>query len=212
MARRLQLGFEAPRELLLYYGSRLLTQTAQNLFLAGLFVAAGTQPMEKLVSQGLVDPAGVRPVAGNRLVLIAPKDQPSIRGGADLGGDGVRRLAIGDPAHVPAGQYARQTLTRLGLWTAVQPKLVRDQDVRQVLQHVAAGEAQAGIVYRTDAAATGGVAVVAEAPPGSHDPVIYPMAVVRGARHGEAARRLAGFLLSDTGQRIFRQHGFEPAS
>ncbi|ADU50588.1 molybdenum ABC transporter, periplasmic molybdate-binding protein [Thermaerobacter marianensis DSM 12885] len=219
-----------------------------------LFVAAGRDPVDRLVRRGLADPGAVRVVAGNRLVLVVPAGRPmpgrSVTGrvgagrptgggtgsgagtgpgagsgqgagsGAgmapeaglwmNLAGDGIRRIALGDPAHVPAGRYGRQVLEHLGLWARVQPKLVLDQDVRQVLQHVAAGAADAGIVYATDAATAKGVAVVAEAPPGSHEPIVYPLVVPRTAVHPEAARALADWLAGAEGQAIFARYGFLP--
>lgn len=178
---------------------------------ADLFIAAGQQPVDMLVGKGLVEPTAVQVLARNQVVLIAPRGgNEAIRGWQDLQAEGVRRIAIGDPAHVPAGQYGRQVLEHLGLWVAVSPKLVLDQDVRQVLHHVAAGEAQAGIVYRTDAARSDRVVVVAEAPPGSHRPVAYPLAVLKDARHPAEARALAAFLLSDRGQAFLERHGFLP--
>lgn len=177
-----------------------------------LFVAAGQAPMDQLVRQGAVDPGAVRPLAGNQVVLVAPRAGGiPLRSWDDLKDPRVRRIAVGDPAHVPAGQYGQQVLQHLGLWEAVQPKLVLDQDVRQVLQHVAVGEAQAGIVYATDAATSPQVAVVAPAPAGSHRPVVYPMAVVRTARQPAAAQAFAEFLLSDRGQALLQRHGFTPA-
>ncbi|HEY8394859.1 MAG TPA: molybdate ABC transporter substrate-binding protein [Thermaerobacter sp.] len=176
-----------------------------------LFIAAGRQPMDMLVEKGLVDPGAVHVIARNQVVLIVPRTgAASVRGWQDLSRPDVRRIAIGDPAHVPAGQYARQVLEQLGLWEKVSTKLVLDQDVREVLHHVAAGEAQAGIVYRTDAATSDGVAVVAEPPAGSQPPVVYPVAVPRTAPHPEEARKLAEFLTSERGRSVLRRHGFLP--
>ncbi|MFS8639265.1 MAG: molybdate ABC transporter substrate-binding protein [Symbiobacteriaceae bacterium] len=176
-----------------------------------VFIAAGRQPMDLLIGKGLVDPGSVHVIARNQVVLIAPRDgTAALRGWQDLGGGQVDRIAIGDPAHVPAGQYGRQVLEHLGLWEQVQGKLVLDQDVREVLHHVATGEARAGIVYRTDAAPSDEVVVVAEAPAGSHAPVVYPLAVPKTSRHPEQAWALAGFLSSSQGQVILQRHGFLP--
>ena len=181
-----------------------------------LFVAAGREPVERLVRAGLVTEGDVRVIAGNRLVLVVPAagdgGPPAVpvKAWADLAGAAVHRVALGDPAHVPAGRYGRQVLEHLGLWGAVEPKLVLDQDVRQVLHHVAAGAADAGIVYATDAATAPGVRVVAPAPAGSHDPIVYPAAVPRAAPHGEAARDLMRFLAGPEGQALLRHYGFLP--
>ncbi|WP_243123623.1 molybdate ABC transporter substrate-binding protein [Thermaerobacter sp. FW80] len=178
---------------------------------ADVFIAAGQQPMDRLVEKGLVDRDAVRVLARNRIVLIVPRGEAGrVRGWQDLTAEEVRRIAIGDPAHVPAGQYGRQVLEHLGLWARVNAKLVLDQDVREVLHHVAAGEAQAGIVYQTDAATSDRVAVVAEAPPGSHRPVVYPMAVLKDSRHPAEAAAVVEFLLSARSQAVLQRHGFLP--
>ncbi|EKP94362.1 molybdenum ABC transporter, periplasmic molybdate-binding protein [Thermaerobacter subterraneus DSM 13965] len=181
-----------------------------------LLVAAGRPPVDRLIRAGLAAPGDVRVLAGNRLVLVAPAGPgpagpgTRVRSWADLAGDQVRRVALGDPAHVPAGQYGRQVLEHLGLWPAVASRLVLDQDVRQVLHHVAAGAADAGIVYATDAATAPGVRVVAEAPPGSHDPIVYPLVIPRSAPQPQAARVFADFLLGPEVWAILDEHGFAP--
>ena len=180
---------------------------------ADLFIAAGPQPVGDLVARGLVDRADVRTLCRNRLVLVVPADGPSPVGGwADLDAAAVRRVAVGDPAHVPAGQYGRQVLRHLGLWEAVRPKLVLESDVRAVLRHVAAGAVEAGIVYRTDALSSPAVRVVAEAPPGSHDPIVYPLVVLKTTPHRQAADALAAFLTGPEGQEVLARHGFLPGN
>ncbi|MBX6378381.1 MAG: molybdate ABC transporter substrate-binding protein [Clostridia bacterium] len=177
-----------------------------------VFVAAGQQPMDMLVQKGLVDPGAVRILARNQVVLIAPRSGAGvIQGWQELADERVRRIAVGDPAHVPAGQYGKEVLEHLGLWEAVTAKLVLDQDVREVLHHVEIGEAGAGIVYRTDAATSDRVVVVAEAPPASHRPVVYPLATVQESRHPAEARAFADFLVSDRGQAVLQRYGFLPA-
>ena len=175
-----------------------------------VFAAAAEAPMDALAERGLVDVRSRRRLAGNELVLIVPADGGgAVDGFEALAGDGVRRVAIGAPASVPAGAYADEVLRTLGIADAVAPKIVPGQDVRQVLAYVAAGEVDAGIVYRTDAASAGDrVRVVATAPAGSHRPIVYPVAVTRDARDPAAARAYAGFLLGPRGQAILRAHGF----
>lgn len=174
-----------------------------------LFLSAAQAPMDALVQDGLVEGAQVRTVAVNQVVLIRPASGDAFVGGwPDVATEQVVRMALGDPQHVPAGQYGKTVLTHLNLWDQVASKVVLGEDVRQVLRYVETGEVQAGIVYRTDAAGSEKVAVVAEAPPGSHPPIIYPIAVLTGAPQPEAAQRFADFLLSEAGQAIFTQHGF----
>lgn len=176
---------------------------------ADLFLSAATGPMEQLVRKGLVDPAAVRTAATNKVVLIrASAGEAAVSGWADLSGAAVQRVAVGNPQHVPAGQYAREVLTKLGMLTAVEPRLVLGEDVRQVLGYVESGEVQAGIVYSTDAATSKKVTVVAEAPPGSHTRVVYPMAVLKESKNPALAGAFAEFLLSSRGREILAKYGF----
>lgn len=171
-----------------------------------LFIAAAAGPMEALVQKGLVDQGAVTNLAANRVVLVRPRSGGGINDWHDLAG--AKRVAMGNPQHVPAGQYGKAVLQGLNLWGVVEPKLVLAEDVRQVLHHVASGEVDAGIVYRTDAAASQQVEIVAEAPAGSHKPVVYPMAVLKEARHPAEAKRFADFLTSAKGREILAKYGF----
>ncbi len=178
---------------------------------ADLFISASEGHMDALVEQGLVAPEAVRTVASNTVVLIRPAVEAAggLSGWQDLTGPSVSRIGIGNPAHVPAGMYGQAVLERLGLWEAVQPRLVLGENVRQVLQYVETASVDAGIVYGSDAATSEKVVVVAEAPAGSHPPVRYPMAVLKGAAHPDEAEAFAAYLLSPAGQEVLRAHGFE---
>lgn len=173
-----------------------------------LFISAAAGPMDELVARGLIEEGAMKPLAANSVVLIRPRSAGGVSDWADL--PTARRVALGNPEHVPAGQYGRAVLQRLDLWQAVEPKLILAEDVRQVLQFVEAGEVDGGIVYRSDTAGSERVEVVAAAPEGSHPPVIYPMAVLKEAAHAPAAKRFADFLRSPAGQAILTRHGFQP--
>jgi molybdate transport system substrate-binding protein len=177
-----------------------------------LFASADEQWMDYLAGRGLVASGARRDLLANRLVLVVPADQPqhvAIGPGFDLAGllgkDG--RLATGDPAHVPVGIYARQALNRLGVWDIAQYRLAPTADVRGALLLVERGEAPAGIVYATDAAASRGVAVAGVFPDESHDPITYPFAVIRTGDTAEA-RALLGFLAGPDARAIFTSRGF----
>ncbi|MGH9834613.1 MAG: molybdate ABC transporter substrate-binding protein [Blastocatellia bacterium] len=176
-----------------------------------VFASAGRPQMEALVSQGLIAPESQRDFAHNALVLVAPADQASeLKSFADLGGAQVKRLAVGNPKTVPAGQYAEQALTRLDLWQQLQSRLVFGEDVRQVLDYVARGEVEAGLVYASDVrAADNRVRIAARAPADSHDPILYPIAVVRASKQPEAARAFIDAVMSDEGQRSLEKYGFD---
>ena len=117
------------------------------------------------------------------------------------------RLALGDPDHVPAGQYARQTLEQLGWWLALKSRIAPAPDVRAALVYVERGECAAGLVYATDAAQSDRVITLATVPDSLHRPIVYPAAIVKG-RASAKVRDLLAFFGSDTAAVIFRKHGF----
>ncbi len=174
-----------------------------------LFVSAAEAPMDALQQAGLIDPRTRRVVAGNELVLVVPAAGTSpVRAFADLAKPEVRRIALGAPASVPAGDYGEQVLRALGIAEAVRPKTVYAQNVRQVLGYVESGNVDAGVVYRTDAAVSPRVRVAAAAPPGTHRPITYPVAVVARTGEPELARAYAAHLLGPAGREVLRRRGF----
>lgn len=174
-----------------------------------VFVSAAGGPMDALAARGLIDPETRAPFAANELVLVVPAgDDSEVRGWADLATPAARRVALGAPASVPAGEYAVQVLGSLGVYDAVRGKAVYAQNVRQVLAYVESGNVDAGVVYATDGADSDGVRVVAQAPSGSHRPIVYPLAVVRSTRRPREARALARFLLGAEARQALRRHGF----
>ncbi len=179
-------------------GSGMLAEQIEQGAPADIFFPAAPQPMDSLAAEGLILPDTRRDLLSNRVVLIVPQNASAPDGFAALASPSVKLLALGDPATVPAGDYGRAVLRSLGLWNAVQSKLVLAKDVRQVLTYVETGNADAGIVYATDAAQSGGVKVVALAPAGSHPPVVYPAAVLRRSAHPAAARAFLDYLSGAT--------------
>jgi molybdate transport system substrate-binding protein len=177
---------------------------------ADVFVSADQDWMNYLADRRLLDDATRRDLAGNRLVLIAPADselsldiEPGFALAAALGGG---RLATGDPDTVPVGKYARAALTKLGVWSEVQARIARADNVRSALMYVARGEAPLGIVYATDAAAEPRVRVVGRFPADSHDPITYPAAATRGA--GSSANAYLEFLGGPDAAATWRRFGF----
>jgi molybdate transport system substrate-binding protein len=174
-----------------------------------VFLSAAEGPMDELERAGLIEPRTRRPVAGNELVLVVPAsgDSPA-RSFADLARPEVRRVALGAPASVPAGDYADQVLRALGIADAVRAKAVYAQSVRQVLAYVESGNVDAGVVYRTDARVSRRVRAAAAAPAGSHAPITYSAAVVARTERPEAAQAFVGFLLGGQGRAALSRHGF----
>lgn len=182
---------------------------------AQVFASANEDWMDYLQQRGLiVDSSRISPI-GNTLVLVAPSDSelPPITPSANtdlvtpLGPDG--RLAVGDPAHVPAGRYARETLMALGLWTMLESRLAFTDNVRAALALVERGEALLGIVYGTDVRVAK-VHKLGVFPISSHSTITYPFALVRGGDTA-AARDFFQFLTQDEGLDTLQQHGFRLA-
>jgi molybdate transport system substrate-binding protein len=175
------------------------------------FISAAAKPMDDLEGKGLIVTGTRANLLHNSLVLIAPLDS-KLQGFAGLAAGSTRLIAVGDPASVPAGQYAQQTLNALHLYDQVKGKLVLGKDVRQVLTYVETGNADAGFVYATDAQISQLVRVVAIAPESAHDPIVYPAAVVRASENQEEARSFVKFLGTSEAKEIFTKHGYTLAS
>ncbi|OPY58552.1 MAG: Molybdate-binding periplasmic protein precursor [Pelotomaculum sp. PtaU1.Bin035] len=175
---------------------------------ADLFISAGKSQMDALAKKGLIVDASHKDLLGNELVLIAGKDS-KLTGFEGLTGESVKKISIGTPETVPAGQYAKETLTSLKLWDQLQPKMVLAKDVRQVLTYVESGNVDAGLVYRTDAIAGKEIKIVAAAPVGSNQPIVYPMAVIMSTKHQKEAEEYAKFLQSDDAVKVFEKYGFK---
>lgn len=179
---------------------------------ADLFVSADAAWMDRLAADGRLVAGGRRDLLGGRLVLVAPvrsATRLAIRPGFPLAAAlGEGRLAVGEPRAVPAGRYAQQALTRLGVWDQVSGRLAPAPDVRAALAYVARGEAPLGIVYESDAYAERGVRLVGVFPAASHAPIVYPAALLRGAGPGAAA--FYRFLAGAEARAIFRRYRFRP--
>lgn len=175
-----------------------------------LFIAAAEKNMNELETQKLIDPASRKVLAGNTLVLVVPKGSThGPRSFRELGASRVGRVAIGAPKSVPAGKYAQETLTKLGVWAAVEAKAIQGKDVRDVLTQVELGNVDAGIVYGSDAAISKKVRVVAVAPQDTHKPILYPLAVVRDSKRKPEAWRFSNHLLSPASKAVLRSYKFE---
>lgn len=196
-----------------YDASGKLQAQIESGLAADVFISAANKQMNALSDKGYMDKATVKPLLENKLVLIVPAQgaNEAIKGFESL--KLAKHPAIGDPASVPAGQYSREALTKLGLWDEVNAKASLGTNVTQVLNWVAEGSADAGLVYATDAALLKDkVKVVAEAPQGSlKKPVIYPIGVLAKAPQAAAAKDFAAFLQTEEAMKIFEEYGFAQA-
>lgn len=200
-----------PRPVISLAASSALAQQIEAGAPADIFVSADEEWMDHIAAKGLIRPASRVDFVSNALVLIAPADSTmalKIAKGFPLAAAlGTGRLATGDVNSVPAGIYAKQALTRLGVWESVSDKIAGAANVRSALLLVAQREAPLGIVYATDAKAEPKVRVVATFPEASHDPIHYPLAVLATSTNPEA-ENFRRFLLSPSGKAIFRAYGF----
>lgn len=173
-----------------------------------VFASADQETMDSAEGQGLIAAGERQNFVRNTLVLVVPHD-----GGLspahleDLARPAVQRIAIGNPATVPAGRYARRALDAAGLWPAVSAKAINTRNVRQALDYVARGEVEAGFVYATDAAMLKDeVRVAFEVP--LDIAIVYPMARVADSAHADEAKRFMAYVLSADGQAILGRYGF----
>lgn len=186
---------------------KLQTQIEEGLE-ADVFMSAATKQMNALVDESMVDSDSVVDLLENKIVLITSADSTlDLKEFTDI--TKAENIAIGDPASVPVGQYSQEALTNLGLWDEVSAKASLGTNVTEVLNWVAEGSADVGIVYATDAATTDKVKVIAEAPEGSlAAKAIYPVGIVSSSANKEAAQKFVEFLQSDEAIAVFEKYGF----
>jgi molybdate transport system substrate-binding protein len=193
-----------------FAASSVLARQIENGAPADVFFSADPQWMDYLQTGRLIQVSTRHDVLGNRLVLVAPADSkialkiaPRFALAAALG---KGRLATGDPDSVPVGRYAHEALTNLGVWNDVVDRLVRADNVRSALAFVDRGEAPLGIVYRTDALVDKKVRVVDVFPDDTHQPIIYPIALIVRAK-ADAAKFLA-YVRGPSAAIAFEHYGF----
>ena len=175
-----------------------------------LFFSADAEWMDDLQARSLLVAATRVDLLGNDLVVVTPAARASvIRAPGDLARPEVAHVALAGES-VPAGKYARAALRSLGVWEAVKGRVVTGDDVRTTLAWVARGEADAGLVFATDARVEPRVRVALTLPPSSHPPIVYPAAVLASSAHREEAARFLAFCQSAEARALFEQAGFKP--
>lgn len=212
MARDGLLGSPAPK--LVYAASSALARQIERGAPADIFISADERWMDDAAQHDAIVPATRTDLLGNALVLVAPADSHAtadlVHGGTAsllnvLGKDG--RLAIALPDSVPAGIYAKQSLMKLGMWNALEPRMAMTRDVRAALNLVVLGQCPLGIVYRSDAVSEPRVKALATFPVDSHRPIVYPIAIVKG-HDNPPSRALLAALESRRAETVFRHWGF----
>ena len=175
-----------------------------------VFASAAPKDMDDIDRKGMIAPNSRKDFARNTVVLIKPVHSTiGLSSLKDLLRGDVKRIAVGNPKTVPAGRYAEEALRHFSLWEALKDKLVFGENVRQVLDYVARNEADAGLVYSTDAAVRGtDVKIVEKLPADSHQPAVYPIGVIKGTKEEPPARTFIDAVVSPEGQKILSQYGF----
>jgi molybdate transport system substrate-binding protein len=191
-----------------FAGSSALARQIREGAPADVFFSADEIQMDNLGQAGLIDPATREDLLSNTIVIVVPEDGPAELAPAALSEPALKRLALADPRSVPAGVYAREYLTKLGLWKAVEPKVVPTENVRGALAAVESGNVEAGIVYKTDAAISKAVKVAYEVSATEGPRILYPVAVVKDSRNPDASRRFVEYLKSEQALAVFKKFGF----
>ena len=192
-------------------GSGTLQRQIEQGAPVDIFISASPKEMDSLQSQGLLVPDTRRDLVKNSVVLIVPAGSAGVSSFQDLTKPAIKNIAVGEPQTVPAGKYAQEVLMHLGIYDQLKPKLVLAKDVRQVLTYVETGNADAGIVYATDAKISTKVAVVATASEDSHSPVVYPAALIKSSTNPAGGKTFLEFLSGEKARAVFQKYGFIPA-
>jgi molybdate transport system substrate-binding protein len=178
---------------------------------ADLFISAAKKQMDALEEGGYLLEGTRKNLLNNKVVLIVPEGSTlGLKSFEDVAGDAVKLVALGN-SDVPVGQYAQEVFTTLGSWDAISAKASLGANVKEVLSQVASGSVDCGVVYATDAATAKGVTVVAEAPEGSHKPVVYPGAALKDSANADAAKAFLDYLTTPDAVAAFEAVGFAMA-
>jgi len=190
-----------------YAASSVLAQQIENGAGADLFISADSRWADRVA--GKMPVVNRRNLLGNRLVIVVPSDSTlKLATPEDLVSDDVRHLALGDPDAVPAGRYAKQALTKLGIWEKLKGKVAAAEDVRHALTYVETGAAEAGIVYATDAAVSKKIHVAFEIPANLTEPVRYPLVLLKREARNPSAEAFYDYLGAPEATRVFEKYGF----
>jgi molybdate transport system substrate-binding protein len=173
-----------------------------------VFISAAAKQMNSLQEKGLILNETRQDLLTNRMVLIVPKKDSNVKSFEDLTSDTVQKVALGEPESVPAGKYAKEALTALNLFEKVDAKAVYGKDVRQVLNYVETGNVEAAVVYETDAKTSDRVTIVEVVPASSHEPIVYPIAVVKESPRQDSAKEFVQFMFTPQAKAVFEKYGF----
>ena len=195
-----------------FAGSGALQTQIEEGAPADIFISAANKQMDALNEEGLMDSDSIRELLLNTVVLIVPNNSElGLTSFEDVLNDGVNMIGLGEIESVPAGKYAQQVFESLGMWEEVEARANFGTDVRTVLSWVEMGEVDCGVVYATDAFTSDQVTIVAEAPEGSCDRVVYPAGIVAGSAVSAEAEEFLQYLESADAAAVFESYGFTMA-
>jgi molybdate transport system substrate-binding protein len=189
--------------------SNILARQVQEGAPADLFISADEGKMDQLAQRGLIVKRSRRNILSNTLVIIVPRDSAlRINSSNDLTNPAIRNLTVAEPQGVPAGIYAKEYLSKLNLWERLEQKIVPTDNVRSALAAVESGNADVGIVYKTDALISHAVRIAYAVPVAEGPKISYPAAVVADSRQKPAAQRFLDYLQGRSARGVFRRYGF----
>jgi len=212
IAKRFQEKYKSARVLFNFGGSGDLARQIIGGAPVDVFASASPKDMDDLDKMNMLLKDTRTDFAGNRVVLVVPANATlNLSSFNDLKRGEIKRIAIGNPQSVPAGRYSEEVLKYFNLMDGVKDKLIFAGNVRQVLDYVARGEVDAGMVYSTDAAIKADrVKIAIEASEQSHKPVVYPIAVIKGSKKEIPGKEFISFVVSQEGKQIMKKYGFKP--
>lgn len=191
-----------------FAASSMLAKQIEHGAAADIFISANRDWVESLVKKGRLQEKSRRDLIGNNLVLIvSTENEFTIVGLADLLQPKVRRIALADWAHVPAGIYSKQALQKAAMWSAISSKCIPALDVRAALAYVERGDVDCGLVYKTDAVMSKRVKIASELPDEIEPDIVYSMALTTNAQQ-PYVQSFFEFVQSPTASTIFRENGF----
>lgn len=175
---------------------------------ADLFISAGQKQMKALAEKDLLLADTQKDLVKNELVFVGPKDT-TITSLDELTTDKVQKIAVGEPESVPAGKYADETFTKLGIKDSIQGKLVFAKDVKEVLAWSTSGNADVGFVYLSDAISSDSAKIISTVSEDLHSPITYPVGVIKASKNPDAAKKFEDFLFTDAAKKIFEKYGYK---
>lgn len=194
-----------------FAGSGTLQTQIEQGASVDIFLSAAEKQLDELQKKNLINPATRKNLVGNQMVIVVPKDSNlGLVSFQDLAKNDVKKIGLGATETVPAGEYGMEVLKFLGIWDEVRDKSVRGKDVQTLLAYAEMGNVDVSIVFSTVAVTSDKVKIVALAPPGSHRPIIFPGAVLAGAKQPKAAEKFLNYLTGPEGSKVFVKYGFNP--